>query len=408
MASQWDRKRSPDDVPTPTAVAVSDFCRRARASAPPAEVREALALLAPEEEFRVRALTDQEPAATPLGPFAVVDILRGTSPQLAAQRQSCGYYDVVRELVAALVALTVPPVPSPLPPAARTPPPPAPAPPRSAAAPEPARADTKPSPPTVSERIAPKKRASAPAEPPSEPMPSSEPEFRKKQLPEPRGRFTRLSAQKLPASELLEEPSRDMLSALAEQHRHRPALLRALAGEYSGTKGPLSATDLDAALQHHGLLEQLERSERELLLASYAEHKGATGRVAWALGLSPPELDKLIRSLGLKAEVDEARERFKREALSPQHLTQRLDLLGRTKYLSDLGITQRFQESLARDLRSLLRSSLGGASSLTALTELTARKHGAPAELLSRAMDRLGLTEEFRKLVSAETPTHLP
>jgi hypothetical protein len=39
----WHRKRHPDDVPTPVAVAVSDFCRRARVPAPPALVRDALA-----------------------------------------------------------------------------------------------------------------------------------------------------------------------------------------------------------------------------------------------------------------------------------------------------------------------------------------------------------------------------
>src|SRR5437762_84055 len=31
---QWHRRRRPDEVPTPVAVAVSDFCRRARAPDP--------------------------------------------------------------------------------------------------------------------------------------------------------------------------------------------------------------------------------------------------------------------------------------------------------------------------------------------------------------------------------------
>ena len=98
MNSQWQRRRQPEDVPTPVAVAVSDFCRRAKALASPAEVREALALLSEDDDFRVRTLTDTEPEVSPLGPFSVVDILRGTAPSLAAQRQACGYYEVVQEL----------------------------------------------------------------------------------------------------------------------------------------------------------------------------------------------------------------------------------------------------------------------------------------------------------------------
>ncbi|HVG57849.1 MAG TPA: hypothetical protein VNA24_04795, partial [Hyalangium sp.] len=96
MNSLWQRRRQPEDVPTPVAVAVSDFCRRAKAMASPAEVREALALLSEDEDFRVRTLTDTEPEVSPLGPFAVVDMLRGTAPSLAAQRQACGYYAVAQ------------------------------------------------------------------------------------------------------------------------------------------------------------------------------------------------------------------------------------------------------------------------------------------------------------------------
>src|SRR5512140_1057143 len=100
MPDGWQRRRRPDEVPTPLAVALSDFCRRAKSPASAAEVREALALLSPEDEFRVRQLTDREPEASPLGPFAVVDVLAGTPPHLAAQRQAVGYYDVARKLSA--------------------------------------------------------------------------------------------------------------------------------------------------------------------------------------------------------------------------------------------------------------------------------------------------------------------
>src|SRR5688572_1368668 len=104
MVDDWKNRRTPDEVPTPVAVAVSDFCRRARARATAAEVRDALATLSPEEDFRVKSLTDEEPSAHPLGPFAVVDIVRGTPPALAAERQKVGYYDLARALAEARAA----------------------------------------------------------------------------------------------------------------------------------------------------------------------------------------------------------------------------------------------------------------------------------------------------------------
>ena len=80
------RKRLPEDVPTPVAVAVADFCRRAKAPASPGLVRDALALLDDDDDTRVRQLTDAEPTAR-LGPFAVVDVILGTKTSVAAERR---------------------------------------------------------------------------------------------------------------------------------------------------------------------------------------------------------------------------------------------------------------------------------------------------------------------------------
>src|SRR3954469_15919926 len=160
---QWHRRRRPDEVPTPVAVAVSDFCRRARAPAPAAEVRDALSLLSGDDDFRVPSVTDAEPAAQPLGPYAVVDLLRGTAPDLCAERQKVGYYDLARALADAREQ----PAPAPL---DAPPPPPAPlrseshaveAPARESAHPERRRAARAAS-LTVAERIAPKRREKRP------------------------------------------------------------------------------------------------------------------------------------------------------------------------------------------------------------------------------------------------------
>ena len=115
----WSRRRHPDDVPTPVAVAVSDFCRRARAPASAAAVREALSLLSEADDFRVRALTDEEPETNPLGPFAVVDVIAGATQALASQRESTGYYELVQALAEErLKKAPLPSSPSRLPPAA--------------------------------------------------------------------------------------------------------------------------------------------------------------------------------------------------------------------------------------------------------------------------------------------------
>src|SRR5262249_37719287 len=164
MAS-WERKRQPDDVPTPVAVAVSDFCRRAGTPAPPRAVREALSTVSEADDFRVRAVTDAEPRVRPLGPFAVVDLARGTPADTAALRERSGDYALVEELLAlqdqratppAMAAPTVVAAPPPLVPAA-------PAVTHAAQTPSPSpRRTTSGSPaPTMAERIAPRRRSAA-------------------------------------------------------------------------------------------------------------------------------------------------------------------------------------------------------------------------------------------------------
>ncbi len=401
MNSQWQRRRQPDEVPTPVAVAVSDFCRRAKAAAPPTEVREALALLSEEEDFRVRTLTDTEPQASPLGPFAVVDVLRGTDPALAAQRQACGYYEVVQQLARLHEEKTPAPAPAAAPEVPTfAPPPPRPAPAGDAATESTRAKDGKAARPgteSVQERIAPRKRVVT-AEPEAV---EEEPRFLKRDLPKPRGRFTQVAAPKGSYQTLLHVEGKDILQSALEQNEHRFAVLKALAEQYSGTKGELKLPDLESALRRHELMDALVQRERQALLSAYAEHRGAAGRVAWALGLSPSELQRLIASAQVQGEVEEVRERFRREALATRHLTQRLDLLGRDKYLADLGIKKRFTETLRKELDALVREELPGARDLSGLSQAVARKHGAPPELVLRAIERLGLAGQLREQLGA-------
>ncbi|MCP3142152.1 hypothetical protein [Pyxidicoccus xibeiensis] len=395
------------------AVAVSDFCRRAKSPAPAPEVREALALLAEDDDFRVRTLTDAEPEAAPLGPFAVVDILNGTAASLAAQRQACGFYDVARELAHVREE--------------KTPPPAAPAPdvPTFALTPQAATfvdgGDGKPAKKggkaakeaAVQERIAPKKRATtdADADEGTEALPpegADEPTFTRRDLPRPRGRFTRVEAPRSPFLELTRLSGKEVLEGALEAAEHRFALLKHLSQRFNGPRGELTLVDVEGVLKEHGLLDALVEKERRQVLGSYSDQRGASGRVAWSLGLSPPELQRLVSVLGLTEEVEAVRERFRREALSTQHLTHRLDLLGREKYLADLGIQRKFTDALRKEVERLVADELPEATELHGLADALGRKHGAPTELVFRAFERLGLADGLRKRLLASASSSTP
>ncbi|HYV47250.1 MAG TPA: hypothetical protein VFA20_20465, partial [Myxococcaceae bacterium] len=326
-------------------------------------------LLSGDEDFRVSSVTDAEPAARPLGPYAVVDLLRGTAPELAAERQKVGYYELARALADAREQPA--PAPAEAPPPA---PPPAPKPDPEPESERPASTSKKPSSETVAERIAPRRRE-------------------KRALPEPRGRFAQLPPQTRPVEDLQDPETRPELEALTVQHRHRVALQKALATQFQSRGKPPSELELREALQRHGLLAGLEARERELVLGSYAENRGASGRVARALDLSPAELSQLTQALELKAPVEELKERFRREALAAKPLAARLDLLGRDRYLADLGIKRRYLELAAAELRQALQKERA-AGPLNARLEAAARRHGTTAAVLRRALDQLGVTPD--------------
>ncbi|NPD30111.1 hypothetical protein, partial [Corallococcus exiguus] len=264
----------------------------------------------------------------------------------------------------------------------------------------------------VQERIAPKKRttddaedadtaASAPA--PQAPQEEEEaPRFLKRELPRPRGRFTRVEAQRLSFLELTRAEGKETLEAAIEATEHRYSLLRTLEHRYNGPRGEMTQVDMENVLRQHGIMETLEARERHNIETAYASQRGATGRVAWALGLSPSELQRLNHALRLEEVVEALRERFRNEVLATGHLTHRLDLLGRDKYLVDLGIQKRFSDALRKELERLAKDALPEATDLHSLANVVGRKHGAPAELVTRAFERLNLTEGLRKQLSAQ------
>ncbi|WAM30144.1 MULTISPECIES: hypothetical protein [Myxococcus] len=381
------------------AVAVSDFCRRAKAPAPAPEVREALALLAEADDFRVRALTDGEPEASPLGPFAVIDILSGTQASVAAQRQACGFYEVAREL-AHVRDQKAPPAPAPAEPTLTFAPPPAA---DASAGKKGGKAAKEDLEATVKERIAPRKRAPTEDSLGSPADFAEEPALSRRDLPRPRGRFTRVEAPRASFLELTRLTGKPIVEAALEAADHRFALLRALSQRFNGARGELTQMDLENVLRDHALMDAMVEKERRQVLDGFTTQRGAAGRVAWALGLSPSELQRLVSVLSLTEDVEALRERFRREALAAPHLTHRLDLLGREKYLADLGIQKKFADMLRKELERLVGDVLHDARDLHELADAVGRKHGAPSELVFRAFDRLGLADGLRKQLLASS-----
>ncbi len=384
------RKRLPEDVPTPVAVAVSDFCRRAKAPASPGLVRDALALLEDADDARVRELTDAEPTAR-LGPFAVVDVILGTQTSVAAQREKSGYYDEVRKVTRTstqrLPARELP-VLTALPPKPGAPRP-------KASAPRARKSKAQ----TLKEKIAPHKRRAGEFDrehiEPSRPGSSFLP---KRNLPAPRGRFTTVDPTRASFESLFRPEGKEIVEALIAQVPHRVALLRTLEQGYLSKRGQtLSVGDVEDVLEAHELFELIEKKEREGVLAALIDQKGSLGRAAHAFGLTQDELEKLIGALQIDPEVDQVRERYIKEALSPENLSLRLDLLFRGRYLEDLGIDRKFQQVLTKELGALVKEVKDAATTVPTLVDLISRQHALHAESLRRALEKLGLLEPWLK-----------
>ncbi len=403
---QWQRRRHPDDVPTPIAVAVADFCRRASAKAPSAVVREALAVLSDDDDFRVKALTDAEPEVHPLGPFAVVDlIINGTPPATAAQREKTGYYTLVRTMAAQTAA--------PVKIVAKPSPPPRMPPKRTAAVQEDdeeeeeqkvevrAARRQKKAEQTMAEKIAPKKRL--PVAPVEKKIAAEvQSPFRKKNLPLPRGKFTRIEAEASRLDELFKPEAKQDVMSLFEQSGNRIALRKTLERQYVVKRGVApSGDDVDDLLKRHQLLETIEKRERGTILSALTESHGAMVNVAFAMGLNSFEVDRLIAALEIRGEVTEIRDRWVREALSIRNLPLRLQMLGRSKYLADLKIGRKFKEALTRDILELLEE-LPVMPDLDTLVTVAAKRHALNAESLRSAIDRLGLETQLDFQPAAE------
>lgn len=385
----WHAQRHPEDVPTPVAVALADFCRRAKAPASPALVREALAVLLDDDDFRVRLIADADPPARPLGPFAVIDLVRGTSPQLAAQRQETGYYDLVRSVVGQRPAALIP-----LP--RRSPPQPQVSEPKVPRAPSKQAAQKAQA---LREKIAPRKRTALEKAPKAlSPQRAPSTSFLPKHaLPAPRGRFTQVDPSRTSVHALHRPDAREGFKAFVDQAPHRFALHKTLAQSYTGRGGQeLTVADTLSLLEKHRLRQKMEAKERELLLGAITEQRGALGGVARALHIRLEELAALLKSLRITRETQEIQQRAVREALAPGNLPLRLTLIPKKRYLDDLGIREALELKLQAELTRVINEVRDeNLKTEGQLVDRLAKRHGLPPDPLRKALEGLNLFDTY-------------
>jgi hypothetical protein len=289
------------------------WCAEAGREATPTDVRAALDRLSWDELLAAKALLADPPPARPLGPFALADIARGAPPDLAADRERSGRYRPEAELERAPAA-----APAPARPAGPT-----------------ALPGRRPARPAVVVRRARDRAPPAPEVPPP-----------------------------LPALETLRAPAgRAVLERLLRRHgARRAALAAALAERWRRADGlPPGEGDLDALLDHHGLLRAFSRRERDEALHALRAAGGLRTRAAARLGLDPAGLDAALERLGAAAEAERIRDQRRADLRARATLAERASLVLREgERLDDLGLREELERDLGERLPDHLRALAAG------------------------------------------------
>ncbi|HEY0839785.1 MAG TPA: hypothetical protein VGD74_06330, partial [Vulgatibacter sp.] len=359
--------RDPLSVPTPIAIALADFCRRADRGATSEEVRLALACVPAAEDAKIAAFCAGDPPAVPLSPLAAIDVYLGRPAGEAARLELDGHY---REALAALTSLPIP----------------------SAAQaeetfesralagtdggkdagapkerkPTKGRKGTKGAPEPVrrsreeveSRRLEAEQRRAAPVseeEAPSPPRPGrspAAPQF---------GRFVGGPAARRPLRDLGADELADIVS---EMRANRRAILERIDALYSrDDRSSLGPADLSRLLRKHALEAHFVRAERENLKGLLRQNRGFLPPIRRALGMTAAELRRAIGAHGLETELRMWQERLREEARAEAPLAERLALaLARTEALRAAGAL----DDLEAFNRARLREALDLAAATTA------------------------------------------
>jgi hypothetical protein len=324
------------EVDAELAKRVARWCAEAGRQSGLAQIRRALAPLGWDDLLAVRALLAAPPPARPLGPFALIDVARGTPPDLAAERERDGRYRSAEEA----------------PPDAR----------EAGPAAAPSRRERRRRGAEVVIRRARDRTAQAPAPAP---------------VPE------------LPRVEDLRRPEgRSVLERLIRSHgARRVALTRALAAGWRRDDGaPPGERDLSTLLEHHGLARAFARREKDEMLHVLRAAGGVRAAAAERLALDADRLDAALEALGASADAERIREERRAELRSRATLAERVRLLlGEEERLRDLGLLAEFEADLGARLPEHLRAlRLGSAPLAEALARSLSVDHGAAARLAVR------------------------
>jgi hypothetical protein len=410
-------ERTPDEVPTPLAIAVADFCRRAGRPSEPGVVRLALARLRPDQDKFVRVIVDAEPEAKPLGPDALVDHVRGLSVQEAARREEDGYYVALARVPRqSRSSMSEHASPNSLPRETE-----------GTLSPEAAHDHA------VSRRAAQREeiedallkargdrtkaaqqlgiteaefearvkrlslvrraqkiakdaakgatpvkiRKAGEGKPAERPRAAVPPPLPRRGVDRPpKGRLSQGTPVARDPAELRRPEGKAELAELIQSYKgDRRALLGRLSSIFNIGKGAFSNKDLDALLVKHGLVALADSAERNHLLYLFTSLRGDLKGVSKALKLSPKELKQELVGRGLWDEAERLRERFRRELFAKPTSEQVQLVLHRQSYLRDLHA----KDGLEKQVRKLAE-------------EAWSLAHGLPeAERDARLAERLSI-----------------
>jgi len=460
--------RDPADVPAPVAIALADFCRRAGRPSSADEVRQALARLSPDEDRAVQQLCAGEPAARPLSPHAVIDVVRGLPAAEAARREEAGVYGAIAAEAAAEAAAR-PAAPGGL--AAEV----------AAAAREQGENPFAPGDESQRARIRaavaraagdleraadelgledgaalrrlaaklgvldellgvqaaapaakekPQRRKKTPAltgpirrtraeveamraakekeEEPAEEAPPAPRPGRSPAAPQ-FGRYVTGQAVRRPWAELESPEGSAVLEGLvAELRANRRQIVDRLGVLYARPDGkPIGEADLDRLLARHDLTDWLRSVERENLRILLRQSRGFLPPVRRALQLEPRELQKLLRLHNLEADVRELKERTREEARADRPLAERLVLAAeKAEQLEDAGVLAELDERNLAELRPAIEAvaAEGTSTEPTVVVELARRRLAIEPRAWRKALRRYRLAWLAAEILGVPPP----
>jgi hypothetical protein len=341
---------------------VTRWCAEAGRTTSSAEIDRALGSLSWDELLAVRALLADPPPARPLGPFALADLARGVSAEMAAEREREGRYPTLD-----VDAGAAPPPPS------------APAP---APAPRAKKAGGKRAPRGPGVVIRRARDATPPVAPPAPTIPLVEELF----LPEGRAVLERL---------------------VRHLGARRHALVAALAEGWRSVDGrPADDDVLTRLLDQHGLARAFARREHDELLHALRASGGLRSAAAARLGLDRDALDAALARAGATAEAEGIREARRAEVRAKATLAERVKLLlVEPARLEDLGILAEVEDDLRTRLPEHIRAV--GAAGGPLLVSLARSLSASPVEVKA-LVDRLGVAIEGGPSSSASSPRSPP